>query len=337
MTSLLINNCKLTLYNEDCFDILKKIPDNSISLVVSDPPYAISMQNSHISKKNQDWDKFTSKEFIDFITKWLNEVYRVLIPNGTCWFFYGFTRIKEILTAIENTQFINHLENHLCYARSKGRAASNKLKSLREECAMLTKSNKYTWNSEEYLRIVIAPYKEKGGIKRGWDYGPDGKTPLRFSGLGNVIPIFTAFEEVGQTERRGIVLDIGSGSRLPLSGDIYNLQFPIVPSVNNKLEKQVHSAQKSILLLSMLILLSSNEGDTVLDCFGGSFSTAVASAICGRNFMGIEKDKETFNKGIEFIKNTPYERWEEYIKLHISTSEKNGKFSFGSRALMPKK
>jgi DNA modification methylase len=287
------------------------------------------MSNSHISNKKQSWDKFTQAEFIEFLSTWLNEVYRVLKPNGTCWFFYGFTRIKEVLTAIDNTPFINHLENHLVYARSKGRAAKNKLKSLREECAMLTKSKQYTWNSEEYLRRVIAPYHEKGGIKRGWDWGKDGKTPVRGTGVGNVVPIFTAFEEVSQEERRGVVLDIGTGQRLPLSGDIYNLQFPIVPSVLNKLEKQTHSAQKAILLLSMLILLSSNEGDTVLDCFGGSFSTGAAAAICGRNFIGMENEAETFEKGLKFVKTLDYQRWEHYIKSHIRTTEQHSKFKFG--------
>jgi site-specific DNA-methyltransferase (adenine-specific) len=330
MKEIVINNCNLKLYNNDCFKILATIPDESIDLVVSDPPYAIQMKNAHVIKESE-WDKFTSQEYIDFMTKWLKECYRVLTPNGTCWFFYGFTRIKEILAAIESTPFINHLENHLVYARSKGRASKNRLKSLREECAMLTKTKSYTWNFEEYLRKVVAPYREKGGAHRGWDYGKDGVTPVRATGLGNVVPIFTAFEEVEQTARRGIVLDIGTGQRLPLSGDIYNLQFPIVPSVNNKLEKQIHSAQKSILLLSMLILLSSKEGDTILDSFGGSFSCGVASAICGRNFIGIEKEKETFDKGVNFIKNIKYDRWEDYIKSHITTTETDSKFKFGPR------
>ena len=333
MKDFKLRSSTIILYNDDYKNI--KIPNESIQLCVSDPPYAIGLSNSHSNKIKQDWDKFTSKEYINFMTDWLNEVYRVLIPNGTCWFFYGFTRIKEILEAIDNTKFINNLENHLVYARSKGRSAKNKLKSLREECGHLVKSKNYVWNSEEYLRRVIAPYREKGGAKRGWDYGYDGKTPVRFTGLGNVIPIFTTLQEEVAEDRRGVVLDIGSGERLPLSGDIYNLQFPVVPSVLNTMEKQIHTAQKSILMLCMLILLSSKEGDTIIDYFGGSFSTGVACIITGRNFIGIEQDKDTFNKGLNFIKNAPYDRWENYIKSHISTSEP-GKFSFGSRSIMKK-
>jgi site-specific DNA-methyltransferase (adenine-specific) len=328
--TLQINNSKLELYNDDCYKILKEIPNESINLCLSDPPYAISYQNGHVAKESE-WDKFTSEEYIEFMTKWLNEIYRVLTPEGTCWFFFGFTKIKEILAAIDNTKFIPQLENFLVYARSKGRASKHKLKSLREECGMLTRSKNYTWNSEEFLRRVVAPYREKGGKKRGWDYGYDGKTPVRYTGTGNVIPIFTSLEEEVAENRRGVVLDIGSGERLPLSGDIYNLQFPTVPSVLNKLEKQIHSAQKSILIQIMLILISSNEDDVVLDCFGGSFSSGAAAAICDRNYIGIEKEKETYEKGIQFLKNLPYERWEKYVKNHISTSEENGKFYFGNR------
>jgi site-specific DNA-methyltransferase (adenine-specific) len=331
---LKIGQSLLALYNDDCFNILKNIPDNSIPLVVSDPPYAVGFVNNHTSSEDE-WDNFSSKEYIDFMTKWFNEIYRVLTPEGTCWFFYGFTRIKEILTAIDNTKFYNHLENHFVYARSKGRGSNGRLKSLREECGMLTKAETFTWNFEEYLRKVIAPYKEKGGEKRGWDFGQDGVTPVRFTGLGNVIPILTSFEEEVAENRRGVVLDIGSGERLPLAGDIYNLQFPIVPSVLNPLEKQVHSAQKSILLLSMVILLSSKENDTVLDCFGGSFSCGIASALCNRNYIGVELELETYNKGIEHINNTPYDKWETYIKNHISTSEQNFKFGSDVRNVMP--
>jgi len=327
MKELKINGSTLTLYNDDYKKITKNFRDQSINLIVSDPPYGIDYNNFHSTKIKQDWDKFTSKEYVEFMTDWFNEMYRMLVSNGTCWFSYGFTRIKEILKAIDNTKFINHLENHLVYARSKGRASKNKLKSLREECGMLTKTKNYVWNSEEYLRRVIAPYREKGGKKRGWDFHPVTNMPVRFTGMGNVIPIFTTLQEEVAEDRRGVVLDIGSGERLPLSGDIYNLQFPVVPSVLNKMEKQVHSAQKAILILCMLILLSSKEGDTILDCFGGSFSTGIACAITGRNFIGIERDKETYLKGIEHIKNTPYDRWEKYVKSHIQTPE----FKFGQK------
>lgn len=42
------------------------------------------------------------------------------------------------------------------------------------------------FNTMQVMRIVIAPYRDKGGQPRGWFPGKDG-TPLRWTGLGNVI------------------------------------------------------------------------------------------------------------------------------------------------------
>lgn len=83
-------------------------------------------------------------------------------------------------------------------------------------------------------------------------------------------------------------------------------------------------------------MLSSNKGDTILDCFGGSFSTGIAAALCDRNFIGIEQNKETFNKGIEHIMNTPYEKWDRYVKDHVSSTEKKFKFGIDERKILRK-
>lgn len=85
---------------------------------------------------------------------------------------------------------------------------------------------------------------------------------------------------------------------------IYN--YPICHDKN-----RFHPTQKPVALLEDLILKHSNENDTVLDCFAGSGSTAVAAHNTNRNFIGCELSKEYFDKtlerfhslGIEFINN----------------------------------
>ena len=52
-----------------------------------------------------------------------------------------------------------------------------------------------------------------------------------------------------------------------------------------------------------LILASSNEGDTILDPFIGSGTTAIACINTNRNFIGIEKDEHYFNIANERIKS----------------------------------
>ncbi len=60
-----------------------------------------------------------------------------------------------------------------------------------------------------------------------------------------------------------------------------------------------HPTQKPIALIEELIEKHSNIGDTVLDCFAGSGTTAVACYKLNRNFTGCELSKEYYNKSLE--------------------------------------
>ena len=60
-----------------------------------------------------------------------------------------------------------------------------------------------------------------------------------------------------------------------------------------------HSAQKPLALLERIIKANSNEGDVVLDCFGGAGSTMIASRRTGRKFVGCELDKEYYQKSLD--------------------------------------
>lgn len=60
-----------------------------------------------------------------------------------------------------------------------------------------------------------------------------------------------------------------------------------------------HPTQKPVALLEDLILKHSEEGDTVLDCFAGSASTAVAAFNQNRNFIGCELSKDYYEKSVK--------------------------------------
>lgn len=47
------------IINADCMDILKQLPDKSIDLVLTDPPYGIGISNNPVRQKHakKDWDK----------------------------------------------------------------------------------------------------------------------------------------------------------------------------------------------------------------------------------------------------------------------------------------
>ncbi|MFW6247197.1 MAG: DNA-methyltransferase [bacterium] len=57
------------------------------------------------------------------------------------------------------------------------------------------------------------------------------------------------------------------------------------------IEKGLHPTQKSLKLMEKLLLIHSNEGDLIVDCFAGSGSTLLAAKNLNRQFIGIEKEK----------------------------------------------
>jgi len=321
------------LYNDDCFKVFDKIKSDSVDAVICDPPYNIKVKNSHSSEKEK-WDFRSDEEYENFMKAWLCEAYRVLKSTGSVWFFFGHTKIRTILRCIEDRPWVEHLENWLIYARNKGRGAKNRLKSLREDVMHLTKTDDYKWNQVEYLRRVVTPYVVDGK-KRGWDY-IDGE-PYRFTGAGNIM----AFHNVPMTlekdaKPRGHVLDVGSGENPCFSGEPSDVCFFSSPYYLSQLEPLQHTCQKSVLMLSMLTMLTTEVGDVVLDPFMGSGASGVAALTCDRAYIGIEKEKETFDKAKKWIKTFDREKMEAYVKKHASSSEASFKFGFDRRSILKK-
>jgi len=318
------------LHNGDSLSIMRSMEPESIDICVTDPPYGISYKNDHEDEEHV-WDSFGSEsEFEDFTVEWMTLVHRLLKPTGTLWFSWGFTMVEPVLRAVHRTPFVHHYENSICMARHKGRGAKRKLKSLREEWMHLTKSEEYHWDPVEYMRRVVVPYTKKDPttgerVKRGWDYGPDGKTPIRWSGLGNVLAFHS--EPVWVDDKRGNlgnVLDLTSGLPLRFDGEPSDVSFFAEPSYLDTFQKQRHSAQKPIMLLVMLTMLSSKPGDVVLDPFMGSGSTGVACRITGRKFIGVEREAGTFRTAENWIGNVDVKKAEKFIDNHVRAGFKFG-------------
>lgn len=62
-----------------------------------------------------------------------------------------------------------------------------------------------------------------------------------------------------------------------------------------------HPTTKNLEVLDRMIRAYTNPGDTVLDIFMGSGSTAIAANRCGRLYRGCERDPEYYNKSLERI------------------------------------
>jgi DNA modification methylase len=295
-----IENSEVTLYNENCFDTFQNIPDSSIDTIVTDPPYGISFSDTHSNVS--DWDNLSDSDYRTLLENFLTECSRVLRPHGQGWMFFAPTKIDTIVSvfkAFEKQGLIQrNLENWLIYARNKGRGSTKKLKSLREDIIHFSKGKYDIWNYVEYYRRVLCPYV-KDGKPRGWAVDITTGEPARFTGAGNVL-YFSA------------------------------------PNYTSKFEKMIHSCQKPVLLNAMLIMLSTKKGDTVLDPFMGSGSSGVAAVLCDRNYIGVEAEPEVYDKAKNWISHIDWKEAEQYVKRHISSTEKGFKFGIDSRSILPK-
>jgi len=66
-------------------------------------------------------------------------------------------------------------------------------------------------------------------------------------------------------------------------------------------EYEKHPSQKPEALLERIILASSNEGDTVLDPFSGTFTTCAVARRLGRRSIGIEAHSEYVDIGLRRV------------------------------------
>lgn len=99
------------LYIGDCLEILNQFQNDSIDLVLTDPPYNISQNGEQISRRDSsikldfgDWDKMEDDEFFHFTETWFAECSRLLKKGG--WICSFFDKQKQdclILYLLRNT------------------------------------------------------------------------------------------------------------------------------------------------------------------------------------------------------------------------------------------
>ena len=82
------------IYNEDCLEGMKRIPDNSIDLIVTDPPYLMSYKTNYRKDKNHEFCKpILNYNNEKMIKKYIKECFRILKNNSA---FYCFTNSNKV-------------------------------------------------------------------------------------------------------------------------------------------------------------------------------------------------------------------------------------------------
>lgn len=84
--------------------------------------------------------------------------------------------------------------------------------------------------------------------------------------------------------------------------------FSDIQLVKNVSKEKNHPCPIPVKLMERIILLTTNEGDTVLDPFMGGGTTAIACLNTNRNYIGFEIDEKYYNLSLERIKKWKSEK-----------------------------
>ncbi|MBE5779970.1 MAG: site-specific DNA-methyltransferase [Clostridiales bacterium] len=246
---------------QDALSFLKELPDNSVKLIVTSPPY-------NIGKEYEVATSLTT--YLDNLKPIIREIHRVLTEDGSvCWEIgnyidpntsevypldiYYYSIFKDLGMQLRN-RIIWHFGHGLqCEKRFSGRY---------ETILWFTKSDSYTFNLDDVRIPSKYPGKRayKGANKGKLSGNPKGKNP----------------ED----------LWVATIDRLYDDWDSCVWDVPNVKSQHP--EKTIHPCQFPIELVERCVLALTNENDVVYDPFAGVGSALIAALKNNRQALGTE-------------------------------------------------
>lgn len=275
------------IYNEDCLEGMKRIPDGSVDCILTDPPY--------LYLKNQKLDRpFDELVFFSECKRVLKkDGFIVLFGRGTSFYRWnciladmGFTFKEEIVWDKINT--------------------TSPLLSLSRKHETISI---HSLGIGAILRSKI-PYNE---IRINDDSKMIGDAKRIVSYIRNN-DIDTLKKEIDdgllynkkRTHKTHVSTQTGFNSSNPAISCIDAIKNGCnerdIISVLRDHYSAIHPTQKPVRLLERLLALVSKEGDSILDPFSGSASTAIACINTKRNYIGFEIDKEYYDLSVNRIK-----------------------------------
>lgn len=313
------------VYQFDCVEGMRLIPDKSINLICIDPPYNIGKDNS--------WDKWeTSDGYIVFMSEVFKECERVLVDNGSFYFFHNdFEQMAELQVWLkQNTRFV--FNSFVVWDKGDFRALSWKnpsehsnLKSWFNTCEYVmyytfqdnvnskTIKDDFVANNNPFRKEITRARKEAGlsitqvaekgkfygkvnhgGAVTNWEKGYNIPLKDQWELMKSFLPINVEYEELRE-EYEALLYT-------------HNLDknHNNVWRYNTENKGKYHACQKPLSIIERIIKTSSNEGDIVLDCFGGSGTTFLASERLNRKWIGFEREPkyiEITNQRLEAVQD----------------------------------
>ena len=252
-------------------------------------------------------------------TKWATEVYRVLKPGALLFSFGGTRTYHRMACAIEDAGFEILGYSALCYGQgfpksfniSKG--IDRMFKAKREVIGYTNRHAVYSGGTGNSFTMSL----KNVNLENGKTYATAPATPEAKLWAGYGSQLKPSFEPVIIARKPGGNAEIVFGKKdrfmygSKTSRKERNAGLEGAPKIQANLgrngvgvgktggigqpQENFHPTVKSIKIMQFLIELSNiPKGDTVLDPFMGSGTTGCACVIEGRDFIGIEKEKEYF-------------------------------------------
>ncbi len=258
------------LYLGDCRDVLQNIPDNSVDLIFTSPPYA--------DQRKKTYGGIPPNEYVDWFLPIAKQLLRVLKPTGS--FILNIkervvngersTYVMELILAMRKQgwlwteEYIWHKKN--CYPGKW----PNRFRDAWERLLHFTKEKKFNMYQEE----VMVPM------------GDWAKTRLK---------------NLSETDKKRDESKVGSGFGKKIVNWLdRDKAYPTnVLHLATECSNKNHSAAFPEGLPEWFIRLFTREGDTVLDPFMGSGTTNIVANRMRRNSIGIEIVPEYY----EMVKN----------------------------------
>lgn len=248
------------LYQGDVNDFLLEIPDNSVSLVITSPPYNMGKEYEK---------RLAIDEYLELQEGVIRQLYRVVSETGSiCWQVGNYVNDGEVFPLDIFyyrifKKFGLYLRNRIIWHFGHGLHASKRFSGRYETLLWFTKGkSNYTFNLDDVR--VASKYPGKRHYK-GPNLGKPSGNPLGKNPSDMWEFIATEWDDA--------------------LWDIPNVK-------SNHPEKTLHPCQYPIELVERCVLALTNEGDRVLDPYAGVGSALIGAIKHGRKALGSEKEAE---------------------------------------------
>lgn len=276
------------IYLGDAYELIKQIPDKSIDLIVTDPPYEFIPGGSGHSDLGQR-KRTNANDIYNLDT---NRTKQNIVTGGGC---FG-TKQRDYYSKFSETDVSKQRQEYLDYVAKHGKDEESE--RLRIIANGIDNNNNTRFISEgisneilrEFVRVMkkgnIYIFCNKNQLRQYFDFFGDlgWNLDLLVWNKTNCIP---TINNTYLANLEYCVFARESGA--PLYGS-YETKSKCYTSSCNKKDKDLflHPTIKPLPFIKNLIINSSQENQVVLDPFIGSGTTAVACKELNRKYIGFE-------------------------------------------------